>query len=75
MYKLNQIEGALGAVILEGKAPNPIIDQAAFTTLRIQIKRLLELDRVRARNGERQAFFEGPLPGKGTDSTYNGFYL
>lgn len=74
MYKLNQVEGALGALLLRKAGQrNEMLDPAAFTTLRIQVKRLLEIDRARARNGEKQAFFEGSLPGKGTDATYDEF--
>lgn len=73
MYKLNQIEGALGALILKETGRDQVLDPASFMTLRIQVKRLLELDRVRAKNGEKQAFFDSPLPGKGTDATYDEF--
>ncbi|MBX3582908.1 MAG: hypothetical protein KF810_13525 [Rhizobiaceae bacterium] len=80
MYQLNQMEGALNA-LLSGKpsSARKRLGSPIPKALKTQIKRLLEIDRERARTrndaGENDgvAFFDVLPDGKGSEAQYDAF--
>lgn len=79
MYKLNQIEGAMNA-LASGKPSTALrrLGEPVPVVMKTRIKRLLEIDRERARaegvSGEATvAFFDALPEGRGSDAQYDAF--
>ena len=74
-YRLNQVEGALNALLFgRSTTAHHRIDEQPPLIFKNQIKRLLEIDRVRVRSSsETPAFFDHLPIGTGSDAQYDEF--